>query len=56
MARHPAFFLYSTMSKLKIAALVVLFGVMLGLAWDIERKARPMKNVTVTTQHGEHEH
>src|SRR5262245_51834613 len=39
----------TTMTRLKIAALVVLFGVMLSLAWDIERKARPIKNVNVKT-------
>jgi hypothetical protein len=43
--------------KIKLAACIVLFVLMLGLAYHIEVKARPVKNVTVETHHGdEHDH
>lgn len=43
--------------KLKISAVVVLFFVMIGLAYHIEKTARPVKNVNVTEVHGdEHDH
>jgi hypothetical protein len=43
--------------KLKIATVVVLFCIMIGLAVHIEKTARPVKNVTVETQRGEsHDH
>jgi hypothetical protein len=45
------------MDKVKIIALAALFVSMLGLAYHIETKARPIRNVQVETQHGEsHEH
>ena len=43
--------------KIKIAAVIVLFALMLGLAYHIEVKARPVKNVNVETRRGEsHDH
>jgi hypothetical protein len=39
--------------KLKLVAVFILFGLMLGLAYHIEVKARPVKNVTVEMRHGE---
>jgi hypothetical protein len=42
--------------KIKLIAVLVLFGLMLGLAYHIEVKARPVKNVNVEMHYGEHEH
>jgi hypothetical protein len=42
---------------IRYIALVVLVGLMLGLAVHIERTARPIKNVNVQSVHGEgHDH
>ena len=38
---------------IRIAALILLFCLMVGLAYHIEVKARPVKDVTVRNQTGE---
>lgn len=41
------------MKDFRILAVVLLFALMLGIAYHIEVKARPIKNVDVRVQTGE---